>query len=205
MAKLNWNRISGRRVLLFLAGIIPGNFLPMPPVPNPPNTPPSGPVDPIQPVQSSLTYDEVINNWLTSPPVNAINFLASVDALVSLLLSIEKRWSKKHSADSTSSQKNRSDSLGTEETNIVTIRLRMIRGNEPEFEERLREPTQLKDYIDVFNHPSSHVKLLQVRIELKHGGPITVIVSEETPKDLLVEVESGYILLPDILMHDSGS
>jgi hypothetical protein len=139
---------------------------------------------------SAPSWDKIINAFLTSLAANAINFTASVVTITVALIAIEKSWSKKPSTDSASSQKNSSK---PSETDIIAIHLRMTHGPDHEFEEWLTDPDRLKQYIDVFNQPSSSIQPLQAIFVQRIGKAIKVDVSKGTQNNLPLSEVLSYL------------
>lgn len=137
------------------------------------------------PKSKSPSSDEGIKAFLASPTVGMIEFISAVIAIavspiaiIQLLTAVSKSWSKIQS---------------TAGPDIIAIRLQMTDRTQHRFVEWLTDPDRLKQYIDVFNQPSSSVKPLQAIFVLKKDGPIIIDVSEGAQSNLQLDEILSYL------------
>jgi hypothetical protein len=124
-------------------------------------------------------------DFWASPTVSMIDFISAIITIalsplgiIQLLTIVSNSWSKTQS---------------TAEPDIIAIRLQMTDRTQHRFEEWLTDPDRLKQYIDVFNQPSSSVKPLQAIFVLKKDGPIIIDVSEGAQSNLQLDEVLSYL------------
>jgi hypothetical protein len=134
---------------------------------------------------------ETIITDLTSQETTAIvKVTAIATALIGTLTFIAKQWSKRHSTNRANPMEHTSQ---LSETDIVSVRLRMTHGDDPEFEEWLTDPDRLRHYIDVFNQPSSPIQPLYAIFVQRSGKEIKVDVSRGAQNNLQLDELLNYL------------
>lgn len=110
-----------------------------------------------------------------------LTIAASAASIAQLVLMIADMWSKKASRKKVNKTSNANNA--TEKANkwneVKEIRILMSDGNWVQFSSWLAEPDKLKNFLDIFHHPSASPNPLFVEFILESGSKFQLVISDD--------------------------